>query len=146
MSYTIHDWEKAIDTSNLSEIERVKRMQYVKSAFKNNVPVIIDTQHLSKLLGLKLGVLNNMVQAPSSFYREFKIPKRKGGYRDIVTPYTSLLEVQQWIAKHILSSFDIHPSAYAYVKGKNIAQNAKSHIGSKEMLKIDLKDFFPSIK
>lgn len=146
MSYTINDWKKTIETSNLSKIEKIERMQYVESAFKNKVPIIIDTKHLSKLLGLKIGVLTSMVQSPSSFYREFKIPKKKGGYRDIVTPYKSLLEVQQWIAKHILSCFEIHPSAYAYVKGKNIAQNAKLHIGSSEMLKIDLKDFFPSIK
>lgn len=146
MSYSINDWKKVIDTSNLSEIEKVKRMKYVESAFKNKVPVIVDTTHLSQLLGLKIGVLTSMVQSPSSFYREFQIPKRKGGYRDIVTPYKSLLEVQQWIAKYLLSSFEIHPSAYAYVKGKNIAQNAKLHLGSAEMLKIDLKDFFPSIK
>jgi retron-type reverse transcriptase len=65
--------------------------------------------------------------------------------REIVTPHKSLLTVQQWICKHILSTFQIHPSAYAYIKKKNVAKNATLHIGCNKMLKIDLKNFFPSI-
>ena len=87
-----------------------------------------------------------MIFSPDAFYRKFAIPKKRGGYRDIATPYQSLLEVQQWIYEHILSSFTIHEAAYAYVEKRNVAFNAKEHIGSKEMLKIDIKDFFPSIK
>lgn len=144
--YKISDWQKLINESSLSENEKKRRIKIAENAYNNNVPVIINLKHLSGLLGIKIGVLASMLNSPKSFYREFKIPKKSGGYRDIVTPYQSLLEVQQWIAEHILSKFEIHDAAHAYVKKRNVAMNAKKHLGCKEMLKIDLKDFFPSIK
>lgn len=144
--YQISDWKELIEQSLISEHEKQIKLTLVKNAYHNSVPVIIDLKHLSMLLGLKKGIVTSMIFSPKSFYREFKIPKRRGGYRDISTPYQSLLEVQQWIHEHILSQFNVHKAAYAYVKKRNIAFNAREHIGNKEMLKIDLKDFFPSIK
>ncbi len=146
MNFNLQDWISTIESSTLSQKDKAERKYFVKRAYDNGVPVIINNKHLSLLLGLKVGILSNMVKRPASFYRSFKIPKRSGGLRDIVTPYASLLEVQQWILQNILSKFEIHKSAYAYVKGRNVAQNAYQHIGADEMLKIDLKDFFPSIK
>lgn len=143
--YTIQDWEVLFDKSSLSTKESAEKLFFVRKAYENNVPVIIDLEYFSSLLGLKVGVLTNMIRKPSSFYRTFKIPKRKGGLREIVTPHESLLRVQQWICKYILSNFEIHDAAYAYVAKRNVAQNAALHIGCNEMLKIDLKDFFPSI-
>lgn len=143
--YNIQDWEILISSSALSPKEKDGKIDLARNAFENDVPVILDLEHLSILLGIKSGVLNNMINKPASFYRQFKIPKKRGGLRDIVTPHTSLLEVQRWIAFNILSRFEIHDSAYAYVKSKNVAQNSSVHLGCTEMLKIDLKDFFPSI-
>lgn len=144
--YKISDWEVLINESSLTKKEKIEKMLFIKKAYDNSVPVILDLNHLSHLLGLKEGIVASMIHSTKSFYREFKIPKKRGGYRDIVTPYQSLLEVQQWIAEHILSEFEIHDAAHAYVKKRNVAMNAKKHIGCEEMLKIDLKDFFPSIK
>ena len=144
--YRISDWEKTIQESSLNEKEKKEKLFFVKKAFENNVPVIFSLEHFSTLVGVKKGVLTNMTRKPISFYRKFTIPKRSGGTREIVTPHKSLLSVQQWISKHILSTFEIHSRAYAYIKTKNVAQNATLHIGCNEMLKIDLKDFFPSIK
>ncbi|MFN4764594.1 retron St85 family RNA-directed DNA polymerase [Gillisia sp. Q332] len=146
MDYTFKNWSDIIEKSDLSQKLKEERLFVVRQSFQNNVPVIIDPKHLSLLLGVKFGVLTAMVNKPSSFYRNFQIPKRKGGIREIVTPYKSLLETQQWINLHILSQFRVHPAAFAYVKKKNIAQNAYRHIGREEMLKMDLVDFFPTIK
>jgi len=144
--YEISDWEELINNSSLPKKAKDDKLSLVRKAYENKVPVILDPDHLSHLLGLKIGVLTNMVKSPISFYRQFKIPKKRGGFRDIVTPYESLLEVQQWIVEHILSKFKVHDAAYAYVKKRNVAQNSTIHVGCDEMLKIDLKDFFPSIK
>lgn len=145
VNYSIEDWEELIYNSNLSKNDMVEKMYYVKNAFQNNVPVILDQKHLSALVGLKVGVLNNMINSPKSFYRNFSIPKKSGGLREIVTPYKSLLETQKWILENILCQYKIHDAAFAYQKGKNVAMNSSVHIGSNEMLKIDLKDFFPSV-
>ncbi|GAK95508.1 Retron-type RNA-directed DNA polymerase [Nonlabens tegetincola] len=145
-NYKYEDWKEIIESSNLPNEVKVDRMDLVRNLYKNNVPVIVDLKHLSNLLGIKYTVLASMIFSTSSFYREFKIPKKSGGLRTIVTPYKSLLTVQKWIVKNILSQFKIHDDAYAYVKNRNIALNAKQHIGNPEMLKIDLKDFFHTIK
>ncbi len=144
-NYSIQDWENLIKTSSFSEKEKAEKIYFVRQAYKNNVPVILDLKHFSVLLGLKVGVLTNMVRKPTKFYRRFKIPKRRGGFRDVVTPHKSLLEVQQWICENILNTFKVHEAAHAYVKNKNVAKNATLHIGCDEMLKIDLQNFFPSI-
>jgi len=39
----------------------------------------------------------------------------------------------------------IHDSAYGYRKGLSIRDNAECHLGNKFLLKMDLKNFFPSI-
>lgn len=144
-NYSIKDWEESLENSSLPAKERAEKLFYVRKAYENNVPVILDLEHFSGLLGLKAGVFTNMIRKPASFYRTFTIPKRKGGLREIVTPQASLLKVQQWICENILSTFEIHNAAYAYVAKRNVAQNALLHMGCDEMLKIDLKDFFPSI-
>src|SRR5690606_25688463 len=143
--YSFKEWEELYESSSLSAKEKEELLFCIKEAYKNNVPVILNLEHFSALLGLKVTVLTNMIRKPSSFYRTFKIPKRSGGKRESVTPQESLLRVQQWIYKNILSTFEIHHASYAYVPKKNVAQNAALHIGCNEMLKIDLKDFFPSI-
>ncbi|WP_372744148.1 retron St85 family RNA-directed DNA polymerase [Lutibacter sp.] len=144
--YEISDWEGLIEKKVVSEDEKKLKLTLVKNAYKNNVPVILDFKHLSLLLGIKEGIIASMIHSPKSFYREFRIPKKRGGYRDIVTPYQSLLEIQQWISEHIFSQLEVHNAAFAYVKKRNVALNANEHIGCKEMLKIDLKDFFFNIK
>ena len=144
--YAIKEWEELYESSTLPKKEKKENLFFIKRAYQFNVPVIVDLEHFSSLLGLKVGVLTNMIRKPNSFYRTFTIPKRSGGTREIVTPQKSLLQVQQWICKNILSTFEIHEAAYAYVPKRNVAQNASLHVGCDEMLKVDLKDFFPSIK
>lgn len=146
MNYTSKDWVDTIKNSELPEIEKKRRLILVEKAYESNVPVIINLNHFSQLVGVKSGIINSMIKKPSKFYRTFEIPKRSGGKRQIVTPHNSLLIIQKWITAQILKVFQIHPAAFGYLKNKNVALNASNHIGAKEMLKIDLKDFFPSIK
>jgi len=41
--------------------------------------------------------------------------------------------------------FEANSSAYAYVKGKSAIDHARIHVNGRELLKLDIKDFFPSI-
>lgn len=86
-----------------------------------------------------------MVNRPIGFYREIEIPKRSGGIRTLSIPSPSLLEVQRVVNAHILKALPIHPDAHGFVKGRSIVTNASQHLGQKTLLKIDLKDFFPSV-
>lgn len=120
-------------------------INYTKSLQKRNYPVIFEFEHLSLLLGINIEPLARMVSSPNSFYRKFSIPKRSGGKRDIFAPHESLLLVQRWILVNILNRVELHVAAHGFRSGRSIKSNALAHVNSKCLLKLDLKDFFPSI-
>lgn len=105
--------------------------------------------HVRMLLGIsteeELSVLSRIIASPSSFYREFKVSKKSGGTRAISSPYPSLAIIQSNIQNNLLFRFESNSSAYAYVKGKNAIDHARIHVNGDELLKLDIKDFFPSI-
>lgn len=118
---------------------------YIRKLASNNAPAIFEIEHLSKLLGIEREHLNSMINASSSFYRTFKIPKRRGDFRTIKAPYPSLLQCQSWIYKNILLNNNAHKCAHGFNPGKSIFSNAKNHLAAKAILRIDLENFFPSI-
>ncbi len=120
-------------------------MDYIEKLIEGGFPVIFNLSHLSDLLGLKLNYLIAMIFKSESYYREFSIPKKNGGQRQISAPYPSLLFCQQWIYKNILVNMLIHKSAHGFVPQRSIVTNAEVHLNCKWLLKIDIEDFFPSI-
>lgn len=119
---------------------------YIQNLEKNNVPIIFEINHLALLLGVKINFLNKIIYSPQNFYRQFEIPKKSGGNRKIIAPYPSLLLIQKWILSNILNNIPINGCAHAFTSDKSIISNCKQHLGNKEILKLDLKDFFPSIE
>ena len=80
-------------------------------------------------------------------YKTYQIPKRtQGHYRIIAQPAKEVKKLQYWMIENILNKLPIHPAASAYVRNKSIKDNANIHVNSKYLLKVDFKDFFPSIK
>ncbi|WP_202988201.1 reverse transcriptase family protein [Vibrio vulnificus] len=119
--------------------------EYAHNLVKSNLPVIFEIEHFSKLLGIELSLLSRMSGASSLFYRGFSIPKKRKGVRKIDSPYPKLAYVQLWIKSNILERLPISDNAYAYTKGRSHIQNARAHIGAKELLKLDMRDFFNRI-
>lgn len=78
-------------------------------------------------------------------YSRFTIPKRSGGTRLIASPKPYLAKAQQWVSSEILSKMPVHDAATAFRPGKSIVDNANEHINAAVLVRIDLKDFFPSI-
>jgi len=93
-------------------------------------------------------IINNPV------YKYYKIRKKKGGERQIFAPEKKLKSVQKQL-NYFLQAYYlcIKPNeVHGFVVNPhylgthcNIVENAKVHIGKKQVLNIDLKDFFPSI-
>lgn len=138
-------WETYFREIGLKEDLIALYMPYVKSCAAAKIPPIFEQDHLAQLLGLELPVMLRMVFGTESFYRAFTIPKRSGGKRSIVSPYPSLLEAQRWILEHILGKVKMSACVTGFRTEKSIVDNARIHCGRSELLKIDLKDFFPSI-
>lgn len=142
----INTWKKFFQEKSITESVITSYINYIKAITKKNVPIIFEFEHLCKLLGRSNEYLASVVNSPSNHYYTFKIPKRNGGTREITSPYPALLEIQYWILENILKTITISPYAHGFAYKKSIISNSKIHIGQKELLKIDLKDYFPSIK
>ena len=80
-------------------------------------------------------------------YKEYRIPKRSGGFRLIEEPYPSLKYLQRSVVR-ILEDIGgtSHTAAYGYVKGRGTLGAVQKHqrAGSRWFLKVDIHDFFGS--
>jgi RNA-directed DNA polymerase len=81
----------------------------------------------------------------SKFYRKFRIPKRRGGLRELQSPYPSLDAIQRQVARTIFARLPVHDCAMAYQQGSKARNHAEKHVNSKELLVVDIEHFFPSI-
>lgn len=90
--------------------------------------------------------LRKILDYVSAQYSSFSLRKRSGGVRSIFAPSPLLRGVQQVIYHRILMPVPIHPAAMGFREGISISQNARPHLGKKNVLKVDLHDFFPSIR
>lgn len=80
------------------------------------------------------------------YVKTFEIPKKSGGVRKIYHPSKKLKTIQYWLIKNVFAKLPVHDCAVAYKEGVSILHNAKVHKCNRYFLKLDLKDFFPSIK
>lgn len=142
----INNWNDFYKSKGIADDLRVKYLNYIEILLDNNAPIIFDFQHLALLLGRQSFYLASVVNSPNNHYREFKIKKRSGGFRLITAPFPALLEMQEWIYHNILIQIPVNPCAHGFTEKKSIISNSKLHTGQKELLKLDLKDYFPSIK
>jgi len=142
---SIRKWENFFKDRGISKDIINSYLPYVKLLNQNNAPVIFEFRHLAKLFGIKEFDLAKMVNSSDSYYRSFFMSKRKGGKRHITAPYPSLLHCQRWIYNNILLAQTVHNSAHGFIPGRSIILNATNHLSTKCLLKMDLKDFFPSI-
>lgn len=139
-------WIDAIKASEMSENEKKFLSDSVSVLSHTGAPVILTPKHLAILIGIPYPELKKMFYARDRFYRSYTIRKRNGGERQIEAPYPSLKMVQRWILDNILMpSATFHPSAVGFRKGKTIVDNAMPHLGHDVLLKMDIKDFFPSV-
>ena len=88
-------------------------------------------------------------------YHRYKIPKKKGGTREIYAPGKELMKVQKRLNYFLQAYYLIMKPSCSYgfvinyngeIERTNIVRNALPHTNKKHVLSIDLKDFFPSIK
>jgi retron-type reverse transcriptase len=91
--------------------------------------------------------LLGLIRSAPHRYKVYQIEKRKAGqFRTIAQPAKEVKALQYWVMKHVLSEFEVHPAATGYRDGRSIAHNARPHARSRFLLKLDFKDFFPSLK
>ncbi|BCM93665.1 hypothetical protein IAD21_05556 [Abditibacteriota bacterium] len=78
-------------------------------------------------------------------YHRFQIPKRRGGMRNVSAPKTKLRAAQNFVLEQVLTKVPVHEAVAAFAPGTSTVQNAARHMGAQVVVRLDLKDFFPSI-
>lgn len=153
MAYIVMDPDsenllRLVEGTYKSQYKRSQYEGYINSLAAKKLPVILSFRHLADIIGLQPAVLHGMSFRSDLYYKTFEVPKRSGGARIISAPHESLAVVQRWIAKNIISQ--AHPSflenVVGYVGNKSIKDHVAGHANSEQLVKFDLKDFFPSIR
>ncbi|MBN7806456.1 retron St85 family RNA-directed DNA polymerase [Agrobacterium rosae] len=96
--------------------------------------------------GLSEVVVQRIMQSAPHRYKHYEIDKRSGGKRQISQPATEVKLLQRVFVELYLSKLPVHPAAMAYLPNKSILDNANAHAEAGSILKMDFKDFFPSIR
>lgn len=138
-------WQQHYEQSGIEAHLIAVYMEYVDKLLSRDLPPIFDLSHLNSLLGVDKEYLCSIIYAPEHHYRHFSIKKHSGGLREITAPHYSLKKIQRWILDNILSNVKVHRCAHGFRPHRSIITNVKIHVGQDDLLKIDLKDFFPSI-
>lgn len=95
--------------------------------------------------GILPGHLQTLIRTAPLRYKVFYIAKRSGGLREVAQPAREVKAIQRWLVRQLESQLPVHQCASAYRRGSSIKDNAERHINSSYLLKLDFKDFFPSI-
>lgn len=100
---------------------------------------------MSSDFGMLPGHLQSIVRTAPIRYKVFYIPKRSGGMREVAQPAREVKAIQRWLMARLEPLLPLHEAATAYRSGASIKKNALRHVGSDYILKMDFRNFFPSI-
>ena len=148
---------KATGGGKEEKVDKTKweRGSWLRHAMGVTTPVAPYTPRFEKeaviwcaaLLGVQVNRLEEILNNVSGHYQEFWMRKRSGGYRMISAPDKDLQAIQSTIYSRILSSVTIvHPAAVGFRCGRSVVDNAAPHLGKRYVLKMDIHDFFGSIR
>jgi hypothetical protein len=118
-------------------------------AAENELPPLDSPQQLAEALGLTVAQLRWLAYhrdaATRIHYRRFVIPKRGGGERAIWAPLPKLKAAQRWILHHIAEKLPVHGAVHGFLPGRSTLTNATAHVNPAVVVKMDVKDFFPTV-
>lgn len=78
-------------------------------------------------------------------YRYRTVPRSNGLPRLIEAPKARLKEIQRLILHEVLGRVPAHDAAHGFTPGRSAVSHAELHTGQVAVLRLDLKDFFPSV-
>lgn len=84
-------------------------------------------------------------EGPLSHYHYRILAKQGGDIRLIEAPKQRLKQMQRRVLTEILEKIPVHPAVHGFRLGRSIKSFAAPHVGQRVVMKMDLRDFFPSI-
>lgn len=149
-----HLLRKQAESAGMSSGKLAEMMAGYEHAQRAGVAPVLTLRHLSQSCGVPYGFLRGCCARQPEVrycgpatppYRTFSVRKRSGGRRVISVPSDGLMAVQEWIHRFILRGQPCHPRAFAYQRGRSIADCASIHLGCRWLVKLDIAGFFESI-
>jgi len=146
--YNPTGWAFGIFPNDDHDQRKAKKATRKKALDTFQLPPLANAAAVAKLVGVGAGDLARMMRPGcdvGSGYVEFEIPKAKGGNRRIAAPRTPLRKVQRAILDQILVKLPLHDACHGFVPRRSTVTNAAPHRGAAVVIKMDLKDFFPTV-
>ncbi len=120
-----------------------------------NVPALATPDALAAWLGLSAAELDwyadvhgreaDAADGPLRHYRYHWREGRRGKARLLEAPKPRLKTIQRRLARDLLSPVPPHDAAHGFRAGRSVVTCATPHVGRRLVLRLDLRDFFPSI-
>ena len=119
-----------------------------------DVPALPTVPALADWLGVSLddldwfadrGWLVRAPLGPLQHYALFGRRKRDGSRRLVEAPKSGLKHLQRRILRGILDRAPPHPAAHGFCAGRSIVTFARPHARQALVVRLDLRDFFPSV-
>jgi RNA-directed DNA polymerase len=83
----------------------------------------------------------------SQHYQYAWLSKRRAGTaRLLETPKPRLKAIQKRILRGILNHIPAHGAAHGFIRGRSVRTYVEPHVGQAMVLRLDLRDFFPSVR
>ncbi|MBI2916472.1 MAG: RNA-directed DNA polymerase [Chloroflexi bacterium] len=115
------------------------------SLYSRGLPPLVHRKCLPYMFGVSPRLIAAMQKRAEHYYRRFTINKQGGGTRAIVAPRRFLKLIQTWINGHICSKERMPECVMGFVRGRSIFDNGRAHCKNKNVMVVDVKDFFPSV-
>ena len=132
------------------------RMQPVAAAKRWDIPKIETAAALAEWLGVDIGYLQwfsdlkglgYKINRPKLRHYYYRIlTKESGNIRLIEAPKQALKKLQQRILSGILDKVPAHSATHGFVKGRSIKTFVSPHVGQRVVLRMDLRNYFPSFR
>jgi hypothetical protein len=120
------------------------------------VPPLLSTSAVADWLGLTVKQLDwfadcagREARTPPGSLRHYNyhwLLGRRGKRRLLEQPRGRLKALQRKVLHEILARIPAHWAAHGYCKGRSVASYAQPHVGKQIVLRLDLRDFFPSVR
>ena len=136
-------WEDDPDVDRFDLANRQER------ARDNGLPELKGAEDLAQAMGLSVSRLRFLTYHreadTGTHYYTFTIPKRDGSARTLRAPKRELKAAQRWMLRQVAERLPVHSAAHGFLPERSIVTNASAHAGAHTLVKLDIRDFFPTV-
>ncbi|MFT3711249.1 MAG: reverse transcriptase family protein [Archangium sp.] len=139
---TVH-WDELKDPDDFDIKDREQKAE------KNGLPAWETANELAAAMDISISTLRWLTfhreVDTGTHYHSWKVPKRQGGERTITAPLPQLKELQRWALRNYFEKLPVHGAAHGFLTARSVLSNALVHADADCVVKLDIKDFFPTI-